>query len=237
MLQGLLLLLDGSRHFSRQACDENRRGVGSGNEQGLVVVFPQRSTTKPVCAIIGAGPGIDLAVAADVGVAPSAAYRHVRDLDHLVVLVAQAAREELAREMRRAIDRVADTGEVQADAVARLKACGRGYVTFAKDTPQLFRTAFLHSGQLPERDDDPNAEAGLSKCLDDLVAVGLPRPEHQRGAATIAWSAVHGLGSLLADQAMAVSFALSASEAIETVLDSVVRSVTTLGSLPGQGDL
>jgi AcrR family transcriptional regulator len=176
-------------------------------------------------------------IAADVGVAPSAAYRHVRDLDHLVVLVAQAAREELAREMRRAIDCVADTGEVQADALARLRACGRGYVTFAKDTPQLFRTAFLHSGQMPERDDDPNAEAELIKCLDDLVVVGLLRPEHQRDAATIAWSAVHGLGSLLADQAMAVSFALSASEAIETVLDSVVRSVTTLGRLPGQGDL
>ncbi len=109
--------------------------------------------------------------------------------------------------------------------------------TFAKDTPQLFRTAFLHSSQLPERDDDPNAETELSRCLDDLVAVGLLRPEHQRDAATIAWSAVHGLGSLLADQAMAVSFALSATAAIETVLDSVVRSVTTIGSPSGQDDL
>ena len=176
-------------------------------------------------------------IAADVGVAPSAAYRHVRDLDHLVALVAQAAREELAREMRIAIDLVADTGDAQADALARLQACGRGYVSFAKDTPMLFRTAFLHSGQLPERDDDPNAEGELRKCLDDLVTAGLLRPEHQRGAATIAWSAVHGLGSLMADRAMGVSFALSASDAIETVLDSVVRSVTTIGTPPGRDDL
>jgi AcrR family transcriptional regulator len=169
-------------------------------------------------------------IAADVGVAPSAAYRHVRDRDHLVTLVAQAAREELARNMRAAIDRVIATGDEEFDAVARLMACGRGYVSFATESPLLFRTAFLHSGCLPDRADDPNGEAELGTCLDDLVTVGLLEPENRRDAATLAWSAVHGLGALLADQAMAVSFALSATDAIEAVLTGVVRAIVTIDS-------
>jgi AcrR family transcriptional regulator len=171
-------------------------------------------------------------IAADVGVAPSAAYRHVRDRDHLIALVAQAAREDLAKRMGIAIDRVVSTGDEQADAVNRLMACGRGYIKFATDSPLLFRTAFLHSGGLPDREDDPNAEAELGRCLDDLVATGLLQPEHQRDAATVAWSAVHGLGALLADQAMAVSFALSATDAVEAVLNGVVRAITTI-EIPG----
>jgi AcrR family transcriptional regulator len=167
-------------------------------------------------------------IAADAGVTPSAAYRHVRDRDHLVALVAQVAREELARKMREAIDGVKASGDAQADAIARLMACGRGYISFATDSPLLFRTAFLHSGRLPDRDDDPSAEAELGGCLDDLVAVGLLAPEHQRDAATVAWSAVHGLGALLADRAMAVSFALSAAEAVEAVLNGVVRAIATI---------
>lgn len=169
-------------------------------------------------------------IAADVGVAPSAAYRHVRDRDHLVTLVAQAAREELARKMRAAINLVVATGDEQYDAVARLMACGRGYVGFATESPLLFRTAFLHSGRLPDREDDPSGEAELGACLDDLVAAGLLEPENQRDAATLAWSAVHGLGALLADQAMAVSFALAATDAIEAVLTGVVRAIVTIDS-------
>jgi AcrR family transcriptional regulator len=179
-------------------------------------------------ARVGGPEGLALRdIATDVGVAPSAAYRHVRDREHLVALVAQAAREELGRAMQTLIEQTKATDDPAFDAVARLMACGRGYVRFATESPLLFRTAFLQGGGLPDREDDPSAEAELGRCLDELVAVGLLEPEHRRDAATIAWSAVHGLSALLADQALSSSFAQPANEATEAVLTGVVRAIAT----------
>src|SRR4029079_17242415 len=82
--------------------------------------------------------GLSLRGAAQLaGVSHAAPYRHFRDKDALVAAIAergfrlltQAMRDELARSRSR-------------DAVARLRAIGQGYVTFAVTHPAYFRVIF-----------------------------------------------------------------------------------------------
>jgi hypothetical protein len=81
-----------------------------------------------------------------------------------------------------------------------------GYVRFARREPGLFRTAFHPSPDL--RHADSPARRGrsgltpfqlLGAALDALVAAGvLPAPRRPH-AEFLAWSAVHGLATLLID--------------------------------------
>lgn len=166
-------------------------------------------------------------VARDVGVSPSAAYRHIRDLDHLLALVAQYAREQLARSMQSAMRRVPVTGDPAADALARFAAVGRGYVRFATRHVQLFRTAFVVLTTPPDRPDAPDALAIIRGCVDDLVATGLLAADAHDDAVVVAWSAVHGISSLLADSAIKHTLGVSSTRAIDAVLRSVAASLLT----------
>ncbi len=164
-------------------------------------------------------------VAHEVGVSPSAAYRHVRDRDHLMALVSQVAREELARTMAAAVDEVAPSGDPAVDALLRFAATGRGYLAFARGSTPLFRTAFVATDRAPDRPDDPDAALLLLAAVDDLVHAGLLRPDRRSAASTVAWSSVHGLACLLIDDAMAEPFGVTDAEAVEAVLDGVARAV------------
>ena len=69
------------------------------------------------------------------GVSHSAAYRHFADREALLAEVARFARNELAAEMRRRVNRAKDPRR-------RLRAVGTAYIDFALTEPGLFRTAF-----------------------------------------------------------------------------------------------
>ena len=168
-------------------------------------------------------------VAHDVGVSPSAAYRHVRDRDHLMSLVSQVARQELARTMIDGQDAIVPTGDAPTDAVARFEACGRGYIDFATGTPELFRTAFRATGCPPDTADHPDPALVLSTCVDGLVEAGLLDATRRMDAALIAWTAVHGLSSLLVDQMVELGLGIEPEEARQAVLDSVLRAVVNPG--------
>jgi len=164
-----------------------------------------------------------------VGVSPSAAYRHVRDRDHLMSLVSQVARQELARTMIDGQDAVVPTGDAATDAIARFEACGRGYIDFATGTPELFRTAFRATGCPPDTADHPDPALVLSTCVDGLVEAGLLDATRRMDAALIAWTAVHGLSSLLVDQMVELGLGIEPEEARQAVLDSVLRAVVNPG--------
>ena len=168
-------------------------------------------------------------VAHDVGVSPSAAYRHVRDRDHLMTLVAQVARQALARTMIDAIDAVTPTGDEAADAIARFEACGRGYLDFATGSTNLFRTAFLVTSDPPETADHPDAALVLASGIDGLVDAGLLPPARRVDASLIAWTAVHGLSALLTDNVVGAALGIDADQARRAVLDSVLRAVVDPG--------
>jgi len=141
------------------------------------------------------------------GVSHSAAYRHFAGREALLAEVSRYARNELAAQMRRRVNRTNDPRK-------RLRAVGIAYIDFAISEPGLFRSAFTsHPATAPEADHD-RATAGedpahttvgaepfevLGQVLDEAQAAGLLDARRRPGAEVAAWSAVHGLAGLLLD--------------------------------------
>ncbi|GAA3730754.1 TetR/AcrR family transcriptional regulator [Salinactinospora qingdaonensis] len=141
-----------------------------------------------------------------VGVAPNAAYRHFADRDALLRAVCSAAQSRLAVVIEEEQDTVVREGDPSAVARALLRAVGTGYLRFAQTEPELFRTAFAvpsdqESATSPERAGNTGLTPLqlLSQALDGLVEAGVLTAERRPGAEFLAWSAVHGLATLLVD--------------------------------------
>ena len=139
-----------------------------------------------------------------VGVSPNAAYRHFADRDALLSAVAWEAMTMLAARMQHDIDAVPGRAGTTTWARARLRAVGLAYLSFARDEPGLFRTAFAaHGGphdakaHLGVRREDLRSPLQiLNDTLDELVAAkAMPRSRRPQAAA-MAWAAVHGLANL-----------------------------------------
>ena len=140
------------------------------------------------------------------GVSPNAAYRHFADRQALLIVVSATAQGLVANAMYAARSAVTDSGDAVADARARLRAVGTGYLTFARTEPGLFRAAFTVPDNLARSGDPSKAgDAGftpyqvLSVTLDELVEVGVLPPERRPNAELLAWASVHGLGMLVID--------------------------------------
>ena len=139
------------------------------------------------------------------GVSNSAAYRHYADRDALLSAIADFAAAELAHRMHVAQGRVKEDLPPAERARARLRATGAAYLEFAIDEPGWFAVAFradpagrdpIGSGLAREaKEADPFRLLG--DCLDDMVRVGTLAPDHRPNSDIAAWSAVHGLATLL----------------------------------------
>lgn len=172
------------------------------------------------------------AAAREVGVTPTAAYRHFANHDELLTAAKARALEELTLAMTKAVaDRPSGTGDPVRHALARFGAFGRGYLSFARKEPGLFHTVFATaSAQNPppfERTETSPYQL-LVSALDDLVAVGYLSPDRRPISEITAWAMVHGLASLL-DGPLA--------DLPENMRDEVVvRSMLVLGhGLKGNG--
>ena len=155
-------------------------------------------------------------LAKTVGVSPAAAYRHFRDLDHLVAAVSQRAREQLARDMLAAIE-ATPAGHGPVAAWARLEASGRAYVRFGVEEPRLLETAFVPCVP-PDRPDEPGAWNVLVAAIDELVEVGEVDSRRRASAPLVAWSSVHGLATIM-------SRGLVPDEARDPATDAVIAGV------------
>jgi AcrR family transcriptional regulator len=138
------------------------------------------------------------------GVAPNAAYRHFADRDALLVAVSLQAQSQVAAAMELELAQVAADAEPLDRARAAVRAVGTGYLRFARREPGLFRTAFTVNDDLRHAADPAGRGPGgrtpfelLGDALDGLVAAGGLAEQHRRGADLLAWSAVHGLATLL----------------------------------------
>jgi AcrR family transcriptional regulator len=187
--------------------DSGQRGYHHGNLRGaLVEAGVELARTG--------GPNAVLlrAVSRQAGVSHNAAYRHFASQEDLLAAVAARCMTQLGLLMLKRCELVSTRGAVQR-ARARLTAIGRAYVDFARTEPGWFRTAFssarAHQSPPSPHDqcevDEPDADAEtnpyviLSARLDELVSVGAITPQRRVGAEYAAWSAVHGLSSLLLD--------------------------------------
>ncbi len=141
------------------------------------------------------------AAAREVGVTPTAAYRHFAGHEELLTAAKERALEELTTAMTQAVaDRPATEGDAVRHALARFGAFGRGYLTFAQEEPGLFHTVFASASSQSPRPFE-RAETSpyqlLVSALDDLVAVGYLTPDRRPITEFTAWAMVHGLATLL----------------------------------------
>jgi len=170
------------------------------------------------------------AAAREVGVTPTAAYRHFAGQPELL----QAAKRDALDRMGVMIlellgDPPAGADPVEA-ALRRMRAGGRGYVRFALAQPGLFRTAFCKSendtvADAGERLGDAAPYAFLSAALDELVRVGWLDPALRPNAETPAWAAVHGLSLLLLDGPYRSVTDAERDALVDATLDMVLRGL------------
>jgi AcrR family transcriptional regulator len=161
------------------------------------------------------------------GVSNSAAYRHYADRDALVNSIAAYASAEMAAAMEAAMRAVPKHRDPAKLARARFRATGAAYLDFATSEPGLFRTAFAGTGNHDDPAPDARGPAGLgpyqlmTRCLDEMVAAGVLRPENRAFSDVAAWSAVHGLSVLLLGGPLAELGPRERSAAIKRLLDVV----------------
>jgi len=186
------------------------------------------------------GPNAVLLRAASrqAGVSHNAVYRHFANQEDLLAAVAERCMTQLGLLMIERSTRVTARGPVPR-ARARLEAIGRAYIDFARTEPGWFRTAFSsarpHPADQPRRQasrtDPTDAEQTISPYLilrarlDELVDVGALTPQRRQGAEFAAWSAVHGLSSLLLDGPLRDLPEPQVEHAITTVLAAIGRGL------------
>ncbi|MCA9610864.1 MAG: WHG domain-containing protein [Myxococcales bacterium] len=136
-------------------------------------------------------------LARDLGVDPSAVYRHYRDSDALLGAVAEASFVELAGATEKAVGRTTH-------AEAALRAAGEAYVAYALRHPARFQAMFGVRGSGPhawprEAGRGPSGRTAwetleaIAEQLHEDGRLATPPPL----AARAAWAAVHGVATLL----------------------------------------
>ncbi len=136
------------------------------------------------------------AVAAEVGVSPSAAYHHFADKDALLGEVAAQGLQHLVVAVSTQVAAI-PAGSREA-ARLRFRAAGQAYVEFALSHPQLFRVAFspycLEQPGVPTTDD--GSVPVLSDLLNDLVTTGGLNASVRDGSEDVFIATLHGLATL-----------------------------------------
>jgi len=131
-----------------------------------------------------------------LGVSRAAAYRHFEDKTALLVAVAAAGFRRLSERLQKI-----GAGEPQSS-VERARRMGEEYVRFALENPAHYR--LMYGREAMSRQNLPELREAGSELFEQLVDVirayqdtgGIKR-EDPRAQAYVAWSAVHGLASLL----------------------------------------
>jgi len=142
------------------------------------------------------------AVAREAGVSQAAPYRHFANKEAILAAVAEEGFRSLMAAMRQAVDA---SGPLP---LARLRAVGVGYVTFATSHRSHFRVMFgrgvVDRSRFPAlRQVAADTLAMVIDAIAECQRAGLVRDdEPARDLALMAWSCVHGLSALLVEGAV-----------------------------------
>lgn len=166
--------------------------------------------------------------ARQVGVSPTAAYRHFANHDDLVHAVKERALTDLAERMEAEISVGPELADPVADALRRFRAIGLSYVRYAVTESGLFRTAFYRTDKPAGEAADPSTTQAfqlLTKILDTLAEHGRIGPRHRPFAEMAAWAAVHGLAVLLIDGPLARQPEEVREAATQRTLDAIIAGI------------
>ncbi len=162
-------------------------------------------------------------IAAEVGVSPTALYVYFPDKSAILQAIAEATFETLLLALEA-------SQQAQSDPIARFRAGLCAYVAFGRAHPDSYRLTFLQ--RPPEkRDCDEIAAADhsfaiLQRGVEGLIAAGLFRPVDPVCAAEAIWACLHGVTTLLIDQAAHIDSDHDAlvAQVIGTVIAGHLRS-------------
>jgi AcrR family transcriptional regulator len=135
-----------------------------------------------------------------VGVVPNAAYRHFADREALLAAVRDESISELAQRMAEGMRQVRAGPRTPTGARLRMRAVGQAYLTFAREQPGLFDTAFAAGDPHAPREataDELTPFDLLQSALDGLVEAGVLAADRRARVAHPIWAAVHGMATLL----------------------------------------
>ena len=157
-----------------------------------------------------------------LGVSLAAAYRHFVDKTALLVAVAAAGFERLT-------DRVRTIGAgAPRSSVERFRRMGEEYVRFAVENPAHYR--LMYGKEALAREDIPELREAAIALFEQLVDVikayqrsGAIKRQDPRVQAYVAWSAVHGLASLVIEGQILATDDIDglARQTTRTVLDGM----------------
>jgi AcrR family transcriptional regulator len=138
------------------------------------------------------------AIGQRVGVSRAAPYRHFPGKAALLVAVAAAGFDRLG-------DRVRAVGaDGSQPGIEQMRRIGEEYVHFALENPAHYR--LMYGKESLAREELPELREAANALFEHFVTVieahqqtGLIKRQDARALAYVAWSAVHGLASLLID--------------------------------------
>jgi AcrR family transcriptional regulator len=165
-------------------------------------------------------------------VSHNAAYRHFADHDDLLRAVCARCMSQLALLMEARCDAAPADPDPGLTAWLRLEALGRAYIEFALTEPGWFRTAFAvpRSTHLFGPGEGVGASGLgpyelLGARLDELVTSGALPAERRPGAEYPAWSAVHGMSTLVLDGPLRDLPAEEREVAIQAIVGTISRGL------------
>ncbi|MEM7133711.1 MAG: TetR/AcrR family transcriptional regulator [Chloroflexota bacterium] len=134
-----------------------------------------------------------------VGVSRTAPYRHFADKSALLAAVAEEGFKRLLHRLQVVAE------EEELDALSRFQQMGVAYILFAVDSPVHYRLMFSSETASPESYPDLAAVRivvfnTLVTAIEQCQSEDKIESSDPRALATVAWSTVHGLSSLLIDQ-------------------------------------
>ena len=174
------------------------------------------------------------------GVSPTAAYRHFRDRDALLLAVAQEAAGVLADHIAAAMNAVPGSASDASIARSRLLAACEGYLDFATGNPGLYRAVFYSNEQIDElttpteRARGSAGEGGYNLLIAALrdVVTATGSTSLDPWDPLVVWSACHGLAMLRLDAALRSLPDAEFARARDRVLRTIVAAVPLEAQAP-----
>lgn len=87
----------------------------------------------------------------------------------------------------------------------KFRAMGDAYIDYADKHPKLFEIAFIHHQEKSTSEYNELAWQVLNESIENFVALGMISKNKRDSAPLVAWSAVHGVATLVANRAVIAS--------------------------------